>query len=425
MASRYPEIDKIPLPSPTIKNSTVLEEFDKTEKEINSHFNWLHQIMKDRNKAILEKLKEKRAEFVELEADRVGQIEEIETMKQQLLSLGVKSNQSNLLREQTLNGYDDAIKKLRIPIHQQITLEYFTNQLQTLISAMDLKFVENNYRNRFNPTISIDRDSILQSIDAIKLRESQSSYLWGWRSTKEASTCKSIELSKLALDSITNHIFTLNRASNNILVFEQDGTLIACFGEEFKNLTDLCIDNDNKFLYVLDRQNCVYKFNITTYQLLRKKENEVFKIKNEMYCLDVHNNEIYVGTGNGGVYIFNSEFHYVRSICTNTIICLDVLCREEYILISSVYPDGLNIYTHSGDFIRKITLSFSLRLKDLENFQKIGITCVPFQFSIDKTDIIIVTNPFEHCFDFTHLLENWFIKYIFLLKKKIIQFPLE
>ena len=97
------------------------------------------------------------------------------------------------------------------------------------------------------------------------------------RSSKEDSTCKSIELSKLALDSITNRIFTLNRAANNILVFQQDGTLIACFGEEFKNLTDLCIDNDNKFFYVLDRQNCVYKFNLTTYQLLRKRENDILR----------------------------------------------------------------------------------------------------------------------------------------------------
>ena len=70
MASRYPETDATPFFSPTINASTVLEEFDITETEINSHFYWLHQILKDRNKTILYKLREKRAEFVVLEADR-------------------------------------------------------------------------------------------------------------------------------------------------------------------------------------------------------------------------------------------------------------------------------------------------------------------------------------------------------------------
>ena len=283
MASRYPERDTTSFPSPTINAPTVLEEFDKTEREINSHFYWLHQTLKDRNEAILDKLREKRAEFVELEADRVGQIEEIETMKQQLLSLGVKSNQSNLLREQTLNGYEEAIKKLRIPIHLQITLENFANQLQTLISAMDLRFVGEYYRNKINPILSIDRDSILQSANSIK--PVNASHRWGWRRAKKKQETIKVDLCELVLDSGSNRIFVLNRASNNILVFQQDGTLIAHFGEEFKVLTNLSIDTKNKFLYVLESQNCIYKFDLTTYQLLKKKENDIIKIKNEMYCL--------------------------------------------------------------------------------------------------------------------------------------------
>ena len=169
MASRYPETDTTPFSSPSINAVTVLEEFDKTETEINSHFNWLHQILKDKNKAILDKLREKRAEFVELEADRVGQIEEIETIKQQTLNVGVKFNKTNVLREETVNIYDDAIRKLQIPIQsQKIIFDNFADTLKTIISSIDLKFVEEDYRTRINPILSIDSNSILKTIDAFE-----------------------------------------------------------------------------------------------------------------------------------------------------------------------------------------------------------------------------------------------------------------
>ena len=141
MATCYPEKDTSPYSSEAINTSTGLEVFDKAESDINSHFTWLHQILNDRTITILDKLSEKRAEFVELEAARVGQIEEIETMKQQLLQIGVKFNKSNLLREETVSIYDDAIIKLKIPIQRQnIIFEKFADKFQTLISSIDLTF---------------------------------------------------------------------------------------------------------------------------------------------------------------------------------------------------------------------------------------------------------------------------------------------
>ena len=126
MASLHPEMDTTPSASTTIDTSIELEVFNNAELEINSHFTWLHQILNDRNITILDKLREKRAEFVELEAAKVGQIEEIEIIKQQLLNLGVKSYMTNLLREQTLTGYDAAIDELKRLIQtEKIIFEKF------------------------------------------------------------------------------------------------------------------------------------------------------------------------------------------------------------------------------------------------------------------------------------------------------------
>ena len=356
MASRYPETDTTPFPSPIINASTVLEEFDKTETEINSHFNWLHQILKDKNKAILDKLREKRAEFVELEADRVGQIEEIETIKQQTLNIGVKFNKTNVLREETVNIYDDAIRKLQIPIQsQKIIFDNFADKLKTIISLIDLKFVE-DYTTKINPILSIDSNSIIKTIDAFEnekllVPKLKDLVIAEEPNDDEEKELKKVNLSRLAFDSETNCLFALNNESNNILVFQQDGTLIACFGEEFKNLTDLCIDNNNKFLYVLDSPNCIHKFNPTTYQLLKKKQNEIIDIKHVMSCLDIHNDELYVGTLNDGIYIFNSEFEHIRCISTLTFGCLDIICQDEDILIFSFFPSVLNIYSYNGDLI--------------------------------------------------------------------------
>ena len=400
MASRDPETDTTPFSSPSLNASTVLEEFDKTETEINSHFNWLHQILKDRNKAILDMLREKRAEFVELEADRVGQIEEIEAMKQQMLNVGVKFNNTNILREETVNIYDDAIKKLQTPIQsQKIIFDNFSDTLKTIISLIDLKFVE-DYTTKINPILSIDSNSIIKTIDAFENEKLLVPKLKDLVIAEEPNDdgkkeLKKVDLFRLAFDSETNCLFVLSNVSNNILVFQQDGTLIACFGEEFKNLTDLCIDNNNKFLYVLDESNCIYKFNLTTYQLLKKKENEDEGLKNEMNRLDIHNDEIYVGTGERGVYIFNSEFEHIRCISTLTLGCIDIICRDEDILIFSFLPSRLNIYSYDGDLIRNIPHFFELRLNHLEMFEDTQFN--PFQLSLDKNGLILFSNPIDNC----------------------------
>ena len=402
MASRNPETDTTPFSSPTINLSTVLEEFDKTEKEINSHFNWLHQILKDKNKAILDKLSEKRAEFVELEADRVGQIEEIETMKQQTLNIGVKFNKTNILREETVNIYEDAIKKLQIPIQsQKIIFDNFSDTLKTIISLIDLKFVE-DYMTKINPILSIDSNSILKTIDAFEnekllVPKLKDLVIAEEPNDDEEKELKKVDLFRLAFDSETNCLFVLSNVSHYILVFQQDGTLIACFGEEFKNLDDLCIDNNNKFLYVLDESNCIYKFNLTTYQLLKKKENEDEDIKNKMRCLDIHNEEIYVGTEvvEENVYVFNSELEPIRCISTLTFGCLDIICRDEDILIFSFLPSGLNIYSYNGDLIRNIPHFFELRMNHIEMLEDIQFN--PFQLSLDKNGLILFSNPIDNC----------------------------
>ena len=404
MASRYPETDNTtPFSSPTINASTDLEEFDKTEREINSHFNWLHQILKDRNKAILDKLREKKAEFIELEADRVGQIEEIETMKQQMLNVGVKFNKTNVLRDKSIRDYNDALNESKIPIQpQKIIFEKFADRFHTLISSIDLKFVEEDYRARINPIISKDNDSIIKTINSFENEKLLEPKLEEDLVIAEKpidggkKELKKVDLSKLAFDSETNCLFVINKESDNILVFQQDGTLIACFGEEFKNLTDLCIDNNNKFLYVLDSPNCIHKFNLTTYQLLKKKENEIIDIKNAMSCLDIHNDEIYVGTLNDGIYIFNSEFEHIRCISTLTICCLDIICRDEDILIFSFFPSGLNIYSYNGDLIRNNILHFFvLRINHIDMLEDIQFN--PFQLSLDKNGLILFSNPFDNC----------------------------
>ena len=202
---------------------------------------------------------------------------------------------------------------------------------------------------------------------------------------------KDVNLSKLAFDSETNHIFALNRESNNILVFQQDGTLIACLGEELDDLTDICIDTLNRFLYVLDGLNYFYKFNITTYQLLMK-ENGNEEIEDKLSCLDVHNDEIYVGTTGEGVHIFSSQLEHSRSISTYTLGCMDILCRDEDILICSLYPIGLNIFSYNGDLIRNIPLlSYSI-FRDL-----LDKGFYPFQFSVDRNNLILFSNPIDHC----------------------------
>ena len=397
MASLYPETDTTPSPSHTTNASTVLDVFDKTETEINSHFNWLHQILKDKNKAILDKLREKRAEFVELEADRVRQIEEIETMKQQLLNLGVKSIETNLLREQTINGYDNALKKLKLPIQpEKIICEKFSEKLKDLISSIDLKFVEEDYKTKINPIISINRDYILNCINAMK-PPFEPGYFWGWGRAKEKQDIQIFDLSDLAYDSKTNRIFALDNESNNILVFQQDGTLTACFGEELKDVTDLCIDN--RFIYVLDMRNCIYKFDLTTHLLSKKKDNKNIEIKNEMLCLDTQNGEIYVGTGKKGIYIFSSEIEHIRSISTYTIGCIDIHCSDKHIFMYALFPNGLNIYSYNGDSIRKIHLLFDLKPSHGFNWMvSINKPSYRIQFSIDIINsLIFISNPFEKC----------------------------
>ena len=422
MASRYPETDTTPLLSPTINASTVLEEFDKAETEIHYHFNWLHQILKDKNKAILDKLREKRAEFVELEADRVGQIEEIEAMKQQMLNVGVKFNKTNVLRDKSIRDYDDALNELKIPIqNQKIIFEKFADSFHTLISSYDLKFVEEDYRARINPIISKDNDSIIKSINAFenekllepKLKEdlviAEEPIDGGKKELKK------VDLSRLVFDSETNCLFVLNNESNNILVFQQDGALIACFGEEFKNLADLCIDNNNnKFLYVLDSPNFIYKFNLTTYQLLKKKENEIINEENGMLCLDIHNDEIYVGAVDNDVYVFNSEFEHIRCISTLTYGCFDIICRDEDILIFSIFPSGLKTYSYNGDLIRDIP-HFEVRMNQIEMLEDTQINA--FQLYLDKNDLILFSNPCDNCL-YIHTLGGHLVHKIEILPRE-------
>ena len=399
MANRDPKRDITPCFYQVVDTSTGLEVFDKAESEINSHFTWLHQILNDRNRTILDKLSEKRAEFVELETARVGQIEEIETMKQQLLNLGVKSNMTNLLREKSIRDYDDALNGLETAIETQtIIFERFADKFQALISSIDLTFVEEDYTTRINPINSIDRDSILQSISIIQNEKlAKPKETEGVKVAKELvdDRKKEVNFFKLAFDSETNHILALNRESNNILVFQQDGTLIACLGEEFGEFTDICIDTLNRFLYVLDGQNWFYKFNITTYQLLLMKEYGNEEIEDKLLCLDVHNDEIYVGTTRAGVHIFSAHLGHSRSISTYTFGCIDILCRDEDILICSLYPAGLNIFFYNGDLIRNIPLFSYSTFRDLQDKE-----FIPFQFSVDRNNLIFFSNPIDHCICF-------------------------
>ena len=394
MASLFPERDTYPCPSVVVNNSTGLEAFDKAESEINSHFIWLHQKLDDRKKTILDNLREKRAEFEELEAARVGQLEEILSLKESLLNVGIKYNKSNVLRKATVGIYDDTIEELKIPIQsQKIIFEKFPEKMEQLIQAIGLTFVDEDYTDRINPIFSLTRDPILKSINSFKNAELENPK----KNDELAKDTRKGILYKFAFNSETNLIYAVIKNPDHIMVIHEDGTLVACIGEGLNDLIDICLDINNKLFYVLDGDNCIFKFDLGSYQLLKNKKIEKEEIEKEMLCLDVHNGDIYVGTAIEGVHVFSSEFEHIRAIQTNTFCCIDIICRDEDILTWSLLSNELNIYSYNGDFIKNISLSFTFGMEDIAKFIHERNVSFGMQFEIDKNGLIFCTNPLLNC----------------------------
>ena len=123
-----------------------------------------------------------------------------------------------------------------------------------------------------------------------------------------------------------------------------------------------------------------------------------------MICLDIHNDEIYVGTVNNGVYIFNSEFKHIRCISTLTFGCRDIICRDEDIFIFSLFPSGLKAYSYNGDLIGDIPHFFELQMNHIEMLKDVQFNA--FQLSLDKNGLIYLSNPLEDVFAFKHLEDS-------------------
>ena len=164
MATRYLEGEVLP----TSSDTSVSDIFSVREAEINSHFDNLDKLLKDKRILLIDKLKEKGSEFEELENGRLTEINEIENIKLQMMGVGVKRNKVNVLREETVKLYDDALAKLRTPVQPpKIIFDNLTDRFTESVELMDLMFVEEDYLTVSEPTLSLHSDDIIQSLQDI------------------------------------------------------------------------------------------------------------------------------------------------------------------------------------------------------------------------------------------------------------------
>ena len=369
--------------SPYTETSTasLFQEFGKAEAEIDSYFNWLKQLVEERKLALQKKLREKRSELEELVKSWKGQMEEIELMKQQLVNIGVKFNQTNALREETLKGLDSNLENLKKSIKiPKISFLGLDEKLKEAIESVDLMFVENDYKDLVLPIKSIELDSILSSMKVAAVSEDD-----------KGKNKLGLRLGNMALNTQSGHFFVLNKKSENILVFDQDGNFITCLNEKFYDLSDLSIDLKNNYLFVLDGDT-LFKFNLETSKLLKKKKFEL-KDDNLMICLDTFIGEVYVGSSES-ISHFSSGFKLVQSFHAFTNI-YKLYCHEKGIFFQSLNPEGLNVCSYRGELIRKIPLPFNIDGMNNPILEQLEI--YPYSMCVDKYGFILIANTFAHC----------------------------
>lgn len=371
--------------SPYTETSTasLFQEFGKAEAEIDSYFNWLKQLVEERKLALQKKLRGKRTELEELVKSWKGQMEEIELMKQQLVNIGVKFNQTNALREETLKGLDSNLenlkKSIKIPKIYFLPLE---EKLKEAIELVDLTFAENDYKDRVLPIKSFERNSILSSMKAVAVSEDVEG--------KEEKV--ELKLGRMAFNTQSGHIFVVDKISQNILVFDQDGNVIRCLDEKFDGLTDLSIDVKNNYLFVIDNGNTLLKFNLETLKLLTKKKIEL-KDGDFMFCFDTFNGELYIG-GSFSISKFSSEFEFILSFDLFVFI-FQLYCHGKGIFFQSLSQRGLNMCNYKGDLIRTIFLPYKFLISDFQLVEQFKI--LPYSICVDKSDLILIANTLAHC----------------------------
>ena len=376
MATRYLEGEVLP----TSSDTSVSDIFSVREAEINSHFDNLDKLLKDKRILLIDKLKEKRSEFEELENGRLTEINEIENIKLQMMSVGVKRNKVNVLREETVKLYDDALAKLRTPVQPpKIIFDNLTDQFTESVELMDLMFVEEDYLTVSEPTLSLHSDDI-QSLQDINEKL-----------VDQFTKPTKVIFGRIAVDSVTNRLFVLNLESENIIVFEQDGNIISCFGGNNGTPADLSIDNENDCIIVLCDKKKIVKFNLTDYELLVSKDitgtHEDAQI-DEFTSIDNQKGQLYACPMIPYLCVFSSDLEFIRLISVDTVFNLSILCRNEDILVFSLLPSQMSIVSYNGDLIRRIPLYYQLNFERLEKLE-----AFPFQFYVDQYGLFVICNP--------------------------------
>ena len=355
MATCYLQEEVIPTSSDT-PDTSISDVFSVREAEIHSHFNMLDNLLKDRRKRIVAKLREKRSEFEKLETGRLTEIKEIENVKSQMMNASVTHNKVNVLRDETIKIYDNALAKLRTPVQPpKIIFDKLTDEFNELVGLMGLMFVGEDYKTLLEPVLSLNSDDIISSIrDMKKIPDDEEQSNIGEDHLVEPVN---VRFGKIAVDSKTNRLFAINTESKNILVFDLDGNFISCFGENNETLNDLSIDNENNCIFAVSDEEIV-KFNLTDYEVIASKQ--ISSIENvpitQLAGIDIHEGQLYTCAFEPYLLVLCSDLEFIRSI--NVVSCLNtcILCRNENLLVFSIFPPQINILSYNGDLVRNVSL---------------------------------------------------------------------
>ncbi|KAI6654346.1 hypothetical protein LOD99_743 [Oopsacas minuta] len=346
MATCYPEGEGENKSTPGISVSNVFEE---REFEIHSQFDLIAKLLQEKRLFMISRLRQRRIEYEALEMARLAQIQEIERIKQQTMDLGVKFNKVNILRDESVYK-DDILKSM--------------TKLRKDLPAPEHTALESTFKKLFRLPNTKPRESAKSKNDELYLE-------------------------RIHIDTKNDRVFVLDVMSKRCLVFQQYGKLIACFGEEF---TDFCIDSENNFIFVINKFDTLKQFNLTSFELLLTKTFQEGKFS----CIDHHNGDVYISRDGDGIHVYNSELEYIKSISTYTYLNYSILCRNEGILIYSIIPAGLYLFSYSGDLVKNIPLCFEFGMKDALNLAENYAIFLSFQFYIDKNGLLVICNTYDH-----------------------------
>ena len=177
-------------------------------------------------------------------------------------------------------------------------------------------------------------------------------------------------------------------------MFEQDGNLISCFGENNGTPADLSIDNENNCIIVLCDAKKVVKFNLTDYELLVSKDitgTHEDKEIDECTSIDNQKGRLYTCSTFPYLYVLSSDIEFIRLISVDTFCNVSILCRNEDILVFSLFPSQMSIVSYNGDLVRRVPLYDQFKFERLEK-----LDAFPFQFYVDQYGLLVICSPLDN-----------------------------